>query len=119
VREPIRYSEKRDYGKTPKYLKRVKEEAQSEAAYWDEVRESMMPRDTGPRCRMLSDEERMDILTGLHANLADTRKRYAALPLGQDNLSFRKRKEALEAQMAQLEEDIAAMSRRNVYVTED
>jgi hypothetical protein len=61
----------------------------------------------------------MDILGELQANLADVRKRYAALPLGQDNLSFRKSKAEMEAQMAQLEADISTFSRRSVHVTED
>jgi hypothetical protein len=117
--QKIHYTEKRDYGKTPKYLKRVQQEAANEAAYWDDVRETMMPRPSEPHCRLLSEDDRLEILRGLQANLADVRKRYAALPLGQDTLSFRKRKEAMEAQMAQLEADISAFSRRSIYVTEE
>jgi hypothetical protein len=50
--------------------------------------------------------------------LADVKRRYSALSLGQDHLSYRKRKEAMEAQMAQLEADITTFSRQNVYITE-
>lgn len=113
------YTEKADYGQVPAYLKRVKAEAQAEAEYWDEVRESMMPEDTETRCRLLSEEERIKILDGLNANMADLKKRYAALSFGQDNLSFRKKKEEMEVEMAQLEEDIKTFSRQNVYITEN
>lgn len=113
------YTEKKDYGKVPKYLNRVKKEAAEEAAYWDEVRESMMPEDTETRCRLLTEEERLEILNGLQANLADVKKRYGAMSFGQDHMSFRKRKEAMEAEMAQLEADITTFSRQNVYITEN
>jgi hypothetical protein len=78
-------------------VKLVEMEVGNEAAYWDEARETMMPRDNEPRRRLLSEDERMDILGEVQANLADVRKRYAALPLGQDNLSFRKTKAEMEA----------------------
>lgn len=112
------YTEKNDFAKVPKYLTRVKDEFQNENAYWDEVRESMMPDDTETRCRLLTEEERHEILEGLEANLADLKKRYAALSFGQDHLSFRKKKEGMEADMAQLENDIKTFSRSNVFVTE-
>jgi hypothetical protein len=113
------YTDKPDFGQSPKYLKRVTEEAQNEAAYWDQVRESMMPEDTETRCRLLNQEERLKILEGLQLNLADNKKRYAALSFGQDHMSFRKRKEGMEQQAAQLEADITTMSRQNIYVTEN
>ena len=93
-------------------------EFKSENAYWDEVRESMLPEDTETRCRLLSEEERLEILEGLNANLADLKKRYASMSFGQDHLSFRKRKESMEADMAQIEADIKTFSRANVYITE-
>jgi hypothetical protein len=112
------YTDKPDFGETPRYLTRVKTESQNEAAYWDEVRERLVPEDAEVRCRLLSEEERLKILEGLQANLADIKRRYGALSFGQDHLSFRMRKEGMEAQMAQLETDIATFCRQNVYVTE-
>jgi len=113
------YTEKPEFGKVPKYLDKVKKQSQAEAEYWDEVRESMMPEDTETRCRLLSEEERLEILEGLQSNLADVKRRYAALSFGQDNLSFRRKKEEMESQMAQLESDIATFERQNVYITEN
>lgn len=112
------YTDKPDYGQTPKYLARVKQETENEAAYWDEVRESMMPEDTETRCRLIGEEEKQEILDGLNANLTDLKRKYASLSFGMDHLSFRKKKEGMERQMAQLEEDIKTFSRQNVYVTE-
>jgi hypothetical protein len=112
------YTDKPDFGKTPAYLTRVQAESQNEAAYWDGVRERLMPEDSETRCRLLTDAERIKILQGLQANLADLKRRYGALAFGQDHMSFRKRKEGMEAQMAQLEADIVTFSRANVYVTE-
>jgi hypothetical protein len=112
------YTDKPDFGKAPKYLRRVKQESQNEAAYWDDVRERLLPEDSETRCRLLSEEERLKILEGLQANLADIKRRYGAMSFGQDHMSFRKRKEGMEAQMAQLEADIVTFSRANVYITE-
>jgi hypothetical protein len=112
------YTDKPDFGRSPKYLERVTGESRREAAYWDGVRQDMLPEDTETRCKLLTDDGRTKILAGLQANLADIKKRYAAMSFGQDHLSFRKRKEGMEAQMQQLETDIATFSRVNVYVTE-
>jgi hypothetical protein len=71
------------------------------------------------RCRLLSEDERLDLLIGLQGNLADVKRRYAALPLGQDHLSFRKRKAAMEREMDLFEADIATFSRSSMYVTEE
>ena len=113
------YTDKPDYGKTPAYLDRVKRETANETAYWDEVRESMMPEDAETRCRLLTEEERQEILEGLNANLTDLKRRYGALSFGMDHLSFRQRKVRMEREMEQLENDIKTFSRQNVYITEN
>ena len=65
------YTDKQNFGKVPKYLSRVKKEYQAEGAYWQEMRESLMPHDTEMRCRLLSDDERLGILNGLHKNYSE------------------------------------------------
>jgi hypothetical protein len=112
------YTDKPDFGATPTYLTKVKTEVQNEAAYWDSVRERFVPEDAEVRCRLLTDPERQAILGGLQANNADVKRRYGALSFGQDHLTFRKRKEGMESQMAQLESDITTFTRQNIYVTE-
>jgi hypothetical protein len=115
---PTWYTDKPDFGETPRYLNRVKKESHNEAAFWDSVRERLVPEDAETRCRLLTDQERVSILEGLRANLADVKRRYGALSFGQDHLTFRQRKEGMEAQMAQLEADITTFTRQNVYVSE-
>jgi hypothetical protein len=115
----VRYTQKRDFGKAPRYLNRVKREVADESAYWQGVRETMLPEDEEPRCRLVPEEERLEILGGLMANLADVRKRYTALPMGEDNIGFRQRKARMEQEMTQLERDIATFSRQSVYITEN
>lgn len=106
-------------GKHPAYLDRVQKESIEETAYWDDLRERMLPEDTETRCRVLPEDERLAILEGLRENLADNKRRYAALSFGQDNLSFRRKKEELEREAAQLEADIKVFERQHVYVTEN
>jgi hypothetical protein len=112
------YTQKKDFGQVPRYLNRVKKESANESAFWDQVRESLLPEDTETRCRLVPEEERLQILSGLEANLADVKKRYGALSFGQDHMSFRQRKERMEADMAELESNIQMFSRQNIYVTE-
>ena len=112
------YTDKKDFGKVPEYLSKVKREYEDENAYWDEVREAMLPEDYEPRCRLLSEEERQEILAGLNANLNDLKKRYGSMSFGMDHLSFRKRKVDMEREMSQIEADIKTFSRQNVYITE-
>ena len=112
------YTDKKDFGKVPEYLSKVKREYEDENAYWDEVREAMLPEDYEPRCRLLSEQERQEILEGLNANLNDLKKRYGSMSFGMDHLSFRKRKVDMEREMAQIEADIKTFSRQNVYITE-
>jgi hypothetical protein len=88
---PTFYTQKPGYGKVPRYLNRVKKESAYEAAYWQEMRESMMPEDTETRCRLLTEEEIIEILDGVQANLAGIKRRYGALSFGQDHISFRRR----------------------------
>lgn len=117
--KPVRwYTDKPDYGMTPEYIEKVKQEYRNEGQYWDDIRDSMEPEDTEVRCRLLTEEEKQKILDGLNANLAENKKRYAALSFGQDHLSFRRRKERMENEAAQLEADIKTFSRQNVYITE-
>jgi hypothetical protein len=115
---PTFYVDKPDFGRVPRYLNRVTRQAAAESAYWEGVRQANMPEDTETRCRLLGEDERLEILAGLQANLADAKRRYGALSFGQDHISFRKRKEKLEADLAQLEADIATFSRQNIYITE-
>nr|AGM32439.1 loc402794 protein [Coptotermes formosanus] len=113
------YTEKSEYGQTPRYLDNVKREFMAETAYWDGVRESLLPEDNETRCRLLTEEERLKILEGLKMNLTENKKKYGSLSFGQDHMSFRKRKEGMENEAKQLEEDIKLFSRQNVYITEN
>ena len=112
------YVDKPDYGQVPRYLDRVKDEYQAEAEYWDEVREAMQPEDHETRCRLLSEEERVRILEGLQANLAENKRKYATLSWGQDNLTFRRKKQQMEEEAAQLEAESQLFERQTVYITE-
>jgi hypothetical protein len=113
------YTDKADFGQRPKYLDRVHREVLEETAFWDDLRQSLLPEDTETRCKLIPQEERLRILDGLSKNLADNKRRYAALACGMDHMSFRKRKEGMEDHAAQLEDDIKIMERRNVYVSEN
>ena len=118
-RPEIDWTKRKGFGKVPKYLNRVRQEAMDEQAYWDQERERLQPQDREPRCRLLSDEERIKVLTGLQQNLDSMKQFYNSMPFGHDNLSFIRKKTELEAQMSQLERDIATFSKKNIYVTED
>ena len=118
-RPEVDWTKRPGFGKVPKYLNRVRQEAMDERAYWDQERERLQPRDNEPRCRLLSEEERVKVLTGLTSNYEEIKQFYNSMPFGHDNLSFIRRRTELEAQMSQLEKDIDTFSKKNIYIAED
>lgn len=67
--------------------------------------------------RLLSEEERVELLAQLQAKWERVNRAYSCLPLVCDTDPAKRRKEAHEAELAQLETDIATLRRGNVLVS--
>merc|ERR1712159_127192 len=120
----VSYMNKKGYGKVPAYLEKVKGEIQDEYNYIMQMQEAAveeMGDETGEggRTRMLSENERLEMLNGLKTNWDRINKAYQTLSFTLDTPAKKQRKEEFEAQLEQLERDIERLSKRNVFVEED
>eukprot|EP00033_Pygsuia_biforma_P000860 GCRY01000999.1.p1 GENE.GCRY01000999.1~~GCRY01000999.1.p1 ORF type:complete len:247 (-),score=53.53 GCRY01000999.1:144-884(-) len=110
------FVQKKDYGKPPAYLNRVKKEIDEEYEYLETLqRERDQPEDDG--LRLLSTEEKETLLKGLKQQWEKTNKQYLTLPFSSDTPMAIQRKEKLETELQQLEKDMARLQMENVYVS--
>lgn len=98
------------YGKVPEYLERRKKdiEAQKQRAL-----EKMA--DQKPSCEAISQDERLQLLTGLKKNWENLQREYQSLPLLIDTVPKMIRKAKLEKALKELEKDIL-MIENNPYI---
>ena len=103
------------YGKVPKYLTARKE---AEAVARDELQHTLAAQAVAASpVRRMTDEERAEILAGLKSNREELHKEYLGLSMVVDSMPKRIRKNAMEAQLAELEADISKIERHeSIYV---
>merc|ERR1712054_28369 len=117
----VSYMNKKGYGKVPAYLEKVKGEIQDEYNYIMQMQEAAVEEmeDEGyGRTRILSENERIEVLNGLKTNWDRINKAYQTLSFTLDTPAKKQRKEEFEAQLEQLERDIERLSKKNVFVEE-
>merc|ERR1712046_452010 len=121
----VSYMNKKGYGKVPAYLEKVKGEIQDEYNYIMQMQdaggmdESYGMEDEGyGQTRMLSENERHEMLAGLKTNWDRINKAYQTLSFTLDTPAKKQRKEEFEAQLEQIERDIERLSKRNVFIEE-
>ncbi|CAH1237787.1 ENKUR [Branchiostoma lanceolatum] len=109
-----KYVQKKDYGKTPEYLNRRKEEVQrAQEEYEAYVREHFRRG----AMKSLSEAERQMMLDGLKDNWELLHHQYQGLSVVTDTAPKKARKERMEAEMKQLERDIEAIQKhKTIYV---
>merc|ERR1711988_805241 len=115
----VSYMNKKGYGKVPAYLEKVKGEIQDEYNYIMQMQEAAseeMEEEGYGRTRVLSENERIEMLNGLKTNWDRINKAYQTLSFTLDTPAKKQRKEEFEAQLEQLERDIERLSKRNVFV---
>ncbi|KAK3587935.1 hypothetical protein CHS0354_014450 [Potamilus streckersoni] len=108
--EPL-YIHRKDYGNTPEYLTKRKEEikrAQEEynAYVAEHFRKGSM--------QQLSEEERQFMLAGLKKNWEEIHDQYQGLSVVTDTAPKKNRKERMEAEMKQLERDIESIEKHKI-----
>ncbi|XP_069111452.1 enkurin-like [Argopecten irradians] len=106
-----KYIHKKEYGDTPKYLSKRKEEMQKAQEEYDAYIAEHFRRGA---MRSLTDEERQAILKGLQTNWEEIHDQYQSLSVVTDTAPKKNRKERMEAEMKQLERDIETFERHKV-----
>eukprot|EP00163_Fabomonas_tropica_P005351 TRINITY_DN14863_c0_g1_i1.p1 TRINITY_DN14863_c0_g1~~TRINITY_DN14863_c0_g1_i1.p1 ORF type:complete len:248 (+),score=85.85 TRINITY_DN14863_c0_g1_i1:421-1164(+) len=119
--EEFNFTKKKDFGKKPAYLDKVKNEVEAERQYIEEWERMQQEQDyqemtPGGQVAMLSEEERQELLAGMKANWQKINLAYQTLSFSLDTPAKRIKKERYEAEMAQLEQDIARLSKQYVFV---
>lgn len=110
---PVNYMKKADYGKVPAYLKNVKEDIEDEMRvieeYFSEHKEE--PQEEG---KLLSNEERRELIEKLKRKWDETNKKYQRIAhiVKLDTIGKVRRKESLEKELDRLVKDIQLLSQR-------
>ncbi|NXQ33299.1 ENKUR protein, partial [Alaudala cheleensis] len=109
-----KYIKKKSYGVLPKYLIRRNEEMKREE---EEYQASVLEQLKKKAMKVLSEEERTDVLKALKKNWEEINRAYQCLPVVTDTRYKRMHKEELELKLQQLEHDIAAIeNHKRVYI---
>ncbi|TPX51986.1 hypothetical protein SeMB42_g01722 [Synchytrium endobioticum] len=111
------YRQKPDYGKTPDYLLKIKQQMSAAAAAEKQIQDKIaQERPAQAGLIPLPESERAAILAGLKANLEKLEQEYGRLSLTTDTVPKINRKVGMERDLRRLEEDIKKFSRPNIYV---
>jgi len=106
-----KFTQKKDYGRTPEYLERRKAEVERaqrdyEMYIQERMRQGAMNKITG--------SERQAIIDGLKKNWEDLHHQYQGLSVVTDTAPKKARKERMEAEMKQLERDIETIEKHKI-----
>lgn len=103
------YIQKETYGKVPEYLTKIKKQVEKEK----EVIETCLKEEEEETFTILDEEERRSLMDALKRKWDDVNATYQKIchRVSIDSLGDIKRKEAQEAELQQLEDDIQRLSR--------
>lgn len=111
------YTKKKDYGKTPKYLQKIKKEIDQE---YELVRDMQMEEDQQKdRDKfLLPEDERNELIAALKKKWEVVHKTYQEITHVQkiDTVGLRRKKENCEQELKQLEKDIEKLSKKFIFV---
>jgi len=109
-----KYLKKKNYGQTPVYLEKRKEEVERMQQEYDEYVQESMKRGA---MRELTLDERNNIIAGLKCNWEEIHHQYQGLSVVTDTAPKKNRKERMEAEMNQLEKDIELLEKHGkIYI---
>jgi len=112
-----KFALKKDFGRVPTYLNRMKMEAAEAARLWEAEQEAERNR---KEAMILTQEERDNILQGLRENWTLVNQIYQGQSLLTDTLFKKQRKAKVEAQLKQLEKFIQMLEQHPViYITDN
>ena len=114
-KEPERAIQGKSYGKVPKYMNRVKQEIQEEVSYsYQQMAGNNIHGEN--RMREMDENEKADLISKMKLKWEETHKHYLSLTFSLDTISKISRKEALEAELEQLEKAITKLSKKIIYI---
>ncbi|GAQ87417.1 hypothetical protein KFL_003510110 [Klebsormidium nitens] len=112
-------TQKKDYGKVPGYLTKVKDQVKREKEHIEHLTQKMMHDGASDGIRHMSEEERQELIVGLKQKWQRINEAYQKMSFTLDTGTKKAKKEQYEAELAQIEKDIETLSRRVVLVAEE
>ncbi|CAK0859837.1 unnamed protein product, partial [Prorocentrum cordatum] len=111
------YLSKQDFGKTPKYLSRVRADIDDEKSYIANLMQQQQEEEA-QRVRPMSEDERQSLISGLKANWETVNKDYQAMAhlTKLDTVGKIRRKEQMETKLTQIEKDIEKLSKKSIII---
>jgi hypothetical protein len=116
VEEEARAVDKGGYGKVPAYIQRVKRELSTRKEYSTKALLSAAEQAADNELHELSPEEVEELRAGLKARYTQVQKQFATLSFALETASQLRSKEMLEKQLTQLEQAMAKLNKRHVFV---
>ena len=111
------YTKKKEYGKIPKYLQKIKKEIDQE---YELVREMQMEEDQQKDREkfLLPDDEREELIAALKKKWEVVHKTYQEITHVQkiDTVGLRRKKENCENELKQIEKDIEKLTKKFIFV---
>lgn len=122
VREEIRPTQLKDFGKVPAYIETRKadivDEKQAVADYRS-MRTEQAAAEKAQFVRQMTEEERAELSRGLRAAWAAKYRSYQALPFAKDTALQISRKETYEKELKEIESDLEKLERPVLFVHRD
>ncbi len=115
------YLHKSDYGRTPKYIQKIKKDIQAEYDYIQKLKSSEEER-TKAKVRLLPEEERVSLVNALKTKWEKVNTDYQATThmTKLDTMGKIRRKEHFESQLSQIEKDIEKLSKsKHIFVDQE
>lgn len=111
IEEP-RFTERKDFGKVPTYLKKVKAKVAQETEYVRQYIQQREMEQTQGNAQEMPEHEREQLLDHLKTKWAEVNKVYQTkLSFVLDTPAKKTRKESLEKQLQEIEKDIELLSK--------
>lgn len=119
--QPEYPTDRKDFGKVPKYLSRIKIEVNKEKECLStlEGNDSTRQKQHGSYVYKLSDEERTSLLAKLKKKLDENSATLNKMPLSKDSLSNSKKKGELQNIIRDIEKAISKIDRETIFVYKD
>lgn len=115
--EAIKYVNKKDYGKVPKYLKKVQQDIQMETEILQEYLTEMEAKNPEYDGEALPEQDREELIKALKRKWGHVNRKYQNI-VGTHSSGKIKLKEKYESELTAIETDIKLLSRGPVKVLE-
>ena len=122
VLEPPRAVDRPSFGKVPDYLSRVKGDLTKERSMLEEIRqrnEQQAAEERAMFVRRLEDKDREELVASLRQRWEEKHRQYQSLPFARDTAMQKARKQHVEDEMKEIEQALAKLNKKIVYVYED